>query len=75
VPQYILAQILGACVGAGLVYANYFKAIDLFEGHGIRTIKTASLFTTYAVRLRLFTFIYLLCGETATDLLTVYDNS
>jgi len=49
VPQYILAQILGACVGAGLVYANYFKAIDLFEGHGIRTIKTASLFTTYAL--------------------------
>ncbi|KAG9127754.1 hypothetical protein FRC07_010042 [Ceratobasidium sp. 392] len=49
VPSYILAQTLGAMTGAGLVYANYHRAIDLFEGPGVRTIRTASLFTTFAV--------------------------
>jgi len=51
VPMYILAQILGACTGSGLVYANYHRAIDLFEGGaGIRTVPgTASLFTTFAL--------------------------
>ncbi|CAE6421834.1 unnamed protein product [Rhizoctonia solani] len=50
VPSYILAQTLGACTGAGLVYANYYRAIDLFEGGiGVRTVPgTASLFTTFA---------------------------
>lgn len=47
---YILAQVLGGLVGAALVYANYFHAIDIFEGgRGIRTLSTASLFSTYAV--------------------------
>ncbi|KAG8698691.1 hypothetical protein FRC08_005763 [Ceratobasidium sp. 394] len=49
VPSYILAQTMGAMTGAGLVYANYHRAIDLFEGPGVRTIRTASLFTTFAV--------------------------
>ncbi|CAE6483263.1 unnamed protein product [Rhizoctonia solani] len=50
VPSFILAQVLGACTGAGLVYANYHRAIDLFEGGlGVRTVATASLFTTYAM--------------------------
>ncbi|CCO27222.1 putative membrane protein YFL054C OS=Saccharomyces cerevisiae (strain ATCC 204508 / S288c) GN=YFL054C PE=1 SV=1 [Rhizoctonia solani AG-1 IB] len=51
VPSYILAQTLGACTGSGLVYANYHRAIDLFEGGlGVRTVPgTASLFTTFAV--------------------------
>ncbi|ELU43232.1 MIP domain-containing protein [Rhizoctonia solani AG-1 IA] len=51
VPSYILAQTLGACTGAGLVYANYHRAIDLFEGGlGVRTVPgTASLFTTFAL--------------------------
>ena len=51
VPSYILAQTLGACTGAGLVYANYHRAIDLYEGGpGIRTVPgTASLFTTFAM--------------------------
>ncbi|KAG6848277.1 hypothetical protein H0H93_001620 [Arthromyces matolae] len=49
VPAYILAQLLGALVGAAIVYANYFHAIDLFEGgRGIRTLKTAGLFGTFA---------------------------
>jgi aquaglyceroporin related protein, other eukaryote len=48
---YILAQLLGGITGAALVYANYFHAIDLFEGgQGVRTLKTAGLFSTYAVR-------------------------
>jgi len=47
---YIFAQVMGGVVGAALVYANYFHAIDIFEGgRGIRTLKTASLFSTYAV--------------------------
>ncbi|KAF8741061.1 hypothetical protein AX14_005964 [Amanita brunnescens Koide BX004] len=50
VPYYIFAQLMGALVGAALVYANYFHAIDIFEGgRGVRTLKTASLFSTYAV--------------------------
>lgn len=45
-----MAQTTGALVGAALVYANYFHAIDIFEGGaGIRTMSTAGLFSTYAV--------------------------
>ncbi|CAE6414541.1 unnamed protein product [Rhizoctonia solani] len=49
VPSYIFAQVLGAFAGAGLVYENYYQAIDLFEGgNGARTVPgTASLFTTF----------------------------
>lgn len=42
---------MGGIVGAAVVYANYFHAIDLFEGHGVRTLSTASLFSTYSVGL------------------------
>ncbi|CAE7062573.1 unnamed protein product [Rhizoctonia solani] len=51
VPFYIFAQVLGGFAGAGLVYTNYNKAIDLFEGgHNIRTVPgSASLFTTFAM--------------------------
>ena len=48
---YIISQLLGGIVGAAVVYANYFHAIDLFEGHGVRTLSTASLFSTYSVSL------------------------
>lgn len=47
VPAFILAQILGGVVGAGLIYALYFGAIDIFEGAGIRTAATAGIFATY----------------------------
>jgi aquaglyceroporin related protein len=47
---YICAQVLGGFVGAALVYANYFHAIDIFEG-GHRTQATASIFATFAVSL------------------------
>jgi aquaglyceroporin related protein len=50
----MLAQLLGALVGAALVYATYFHAIDAFEGgRGIRTAATAGLFGTFAVGLDL----------------------
>jgi aquaglyceroporin related protein len=51
VPGYIAGQIFGAFVGSLLTYANYFHAINVFEGgKGIRTVPgTASLFATYAV--------------------------
>lgn len=50
VPIYVLAQLLGAFCGAGIVYANYFHAIDIVEGGpGIRTINgSGDLFATYA---------------------------
>jgi len=53
VPSYCIAQLLGALCGAGIVYANYYHAINAFEGgSGIRTISgTGGLFGTYAVRL------------------------
>ena len=53
VPVFIFAQTLGAMCGAAIIYANYFHAIDLYEGgRGIRTLSTAGLFATYAVRIR-----------------------
>ncbi|KAG5337029.1 hypothetical protein C0989_011117 [Termitomyces sp. Mn162] len=40
---------MGALVGAAIVYANYFHALDVFEGgRGIRTLKTGGLFSTFA---------------------------
>jgi aquaglyceroporin related protein len=50
VPGYVLGQLIGAWVGAIVVFGNYFHAIDIVEGgKGRRTLKTASLFATYAV--------------------------
>ncbi|KAJ8495278.1 hypothetical protein ONZ45_g12942 [Pleurotus djamor] len=50
VPVYIFAQLMGGIIGAAITYANYFHAIDIFEGgRGIRTVKTGSLFATYAL--------------------------
>jgi len=50
VPVFIFAQTMGAMCGAGIIYANYFHAIDLYEGgRGIRTLSTAGLFATYAL--------------------------
>ncbi|KAJ7057093.1 major intrinsic protein superfamily membrane channel protein [Mycena amicta] len=50
VPVYIFSQVMGGLVGAALVYANYIHAIDLFEGgRDVRTLKTAGLFSTYAL--------------------------
>lgn len=51
VPIYIIAQLLGGICGAGIVYANYYHAINIVEGGAhIRTVPgTASLFSTYAL--------------------------
>jgi aquaglyceroporin related protein, other eukaryote len=54
VPAFILSQVLGALVGSALVYANYFRAINIYEGgSSIRTVtgphSTAGFFGTYAV--------------------------
>ncbi|KAJ7054417.1 putative aquaporin 4 [Mycena amicta] len=50
VPGFILAQTLGGFIGAALIYANYFHAIDIFEGGpGVRTMKTAGVFGAYAI--------------------------
>ena len=47
----MVAQVLGAFVASGVVYANYKSAIDQFEGYGIRTVtgenSTAGIFCTY----------------------------
>ncbi|KAI9571171.1 major intrinsic protein superfamily membrane channel protein [Boletus coccyginus] len=50
VPFYILAQLLGGICGAGTVYANFYHAINLYEGGtDVRTISgTGDLFGTYA---------------------------
>jgi aquaglyceroporin related protein len=50
VPGYIFAQVLGGVIGAGLVYGNYIRAINIVEGgSGIRTQVTASMFATYTL--------------------------
>ncbi|KAF6741447.1 aquaporin-like protein [Ephemerocybe angulata] len=46
-PAYIVAQVLGGLVGAALIYGIYVPAIDIFEGHAVRTKATASIFATY----------------------------
>jgi len=47
VPAYIFAQLTGGFFGAAIVYLNYFHAIDIYEGPGVRTLKTAGLFAAY----------------------------
>jgi len=50
VPAYIFAQVMGGVVGAGLVYSQYIRAIDIFEGaRDVRTQATASFFSSYAL--------------------------
>ncbi|RPD62715.1 aquaporin [Lentinus tigrinus ALCF2SS1-7] len=50
VPAYVFAQLMGGLCGAGIIYANYIHAIDIIEGgRHIRTLKTAGLFSTYAL--------------------------
>ncbi|KAJ3857127.1 major intrinsic protein superfamily membrane channel protein [Lentinula lateritia] len=45
---YIFSQLLGGFIGAALIYANYYHAINIFEGgSGIRTLLTAGNFGTY----------------------------
>jgi aquaglyceroporin related protein len=51
-PKYAFAQVLGAFCAAGVVYADYKSAIDVFEGGpGIRTVglatSSAGIFCTY----------------------------
>jgi aquaglyceroporin related protein len=45
---YIFGQLIGAWLGALIVFANYSRAINIFEGgNGQRTLKSAGLFSTY----------------------------
>ncbi|KAI0255187.1 aquaporin [Lactifluus subvellereus] len=45
---YILGQLIGAWLGALVVFANYSEAINIFEGrNGQHTLKSAGLFSTY----------------------------
>ena len=47
---YIFGQLIGAWLGALVVFANYSNAINIFEGgNGQRTLKSAGLFSTYPV--------------------------
>lgn len=49
VPGYVIGQLVGAWLGAIVVFANYFHAIDIVEGaKGRRTLTTAGLFGTFA---------------------------
>ncbi|KAJ4490355.1 putative aquaporin 4 [Lentinula aciculospora] len=51
VPGYLFSQLMGGLVGAAIVYANYFHAINIYEGGpGVRTLLTAGNFGTYPVR-------------------------
>ena len=49
VPGYILAQYFGAWLGAIVVYANYFHAINLVDNHQYTVPGTAAFFGAYAV--------------------------
>ena len=69
---YILGQIIGAWLGALVVFANYSRGIDIFEGGtGQKTLKTASLFSTYPVRIVLFYYLSLLTKYPGTARLRI----
>ncbi len=73
VPGYVLGQLIGAWAGAIIVFGNYFHAIDIVEGKkGGRTLTTAGLFGTYAVRLTwpLCDLSYQFCSLTTCHLQT-----
>src|SRR5436305_14293421 len=48
---YMFAQTFGAFIAAAVIYANYYAAIDEFEGTGIRSVggptSSAGVFCTY----------------------------
>ncbi|KAH9993586.1 aquaporin-like protein, partial [Russula vinacea] len=45
---YIFGQLMGAWLGSLIVFANYSRAIDIFEGgNGQLTLKSASFFSAY----------------------------
>ncbi|KAK3628367.1 glycerol channel [Elasticomyces elasticus] len=51
-PIYLIAELLGGFVAAGVVYGNYISGINSVEGPGIRTVPpsktaTAGIFCTY----------------------------
>ncbi|KAF2170213.1 hypothetical protein M409DRAFT_64544 [Zasmidium cellare ATCC 36951] len=51
-PLYVLGQLIGGFLAAGVVYANYINSINAAEGHNIRTVPpaanaTAGIFATY----------------------------
>ena len=49
-PIFWFCQILGGVVGAAIVYGNYVRAIDIFEGgRHVRTMATAGYFGTVPV--------------------------
>jgi len=49
---------MGGVVGAGLVYSQYIRAIDIFEGaRNVRTQATASFFSSYAVSIQIHNLI------------------
>ncbi|KAJ3761445.1 putative aquaporin 5 [Lentinula raphanica] len=48
VPGYIFSQLMGGIIGAALVYADYYHAINVYEGGtGVRTLATAGNFGTF----------------------------
>ncbi|KZV70265.1 aquaporin [Peniophora sp. CONT] len=49
VPGYILAQYFGAWLGAIVVYANYFHAINISDDHQFTVPGTAAFFGAYAL--------------------------
>ena len=65
-PIYFVAQLLGGFLGGGVVYGNYIKAIDNFEGVGIRTGKfcKAFIFDDIFHRRRLHQSLKTGCGRT-----------
>ncbi|KAG6840565.1 hypothetical protein C0991_005841 [Blastosporella zonata] len=71
VPVYITAQLFGGIMGAAFVYWQYSHAINIYEGgNGARTLATAGLFATYAVRTILFVYTLILTITAQLDYMT-----
>lgn len=52
-PIYLLAQLLGGFVAAGVIYGNYITGIDNYEGIGVRTGRSSVLTHLYSITLSL----------------------
>ena len=69
---YIFGQVIGAWLGALIIFANYSRAINIYEGgNGQHTLKSAGLFSTYPVS----SCFFCLPPWPVTPNLTVVDSS
>jgi aquaglyceroporin related protein len=65
IPVYIMAQVAGGLVGAGITYGQYLQAINIYEEGGAnRTTATGGLFAPFPVSDLAYTIFSYLFSQT-----------